>query len=284
MLNPFRRKRSIWFWYDWYVGQLGKVSKRSIQQRHTVFFHLDAWLNGRDLLRVKATDLPSFERHLRVGRTAASVRVYMVVTKHLFSLLQKHGHIRRSPFDNYKMPKKVKTQHRQYDYAEVVPRLLAACEDDRERLIITLAVMTGARLSELTGMKWSDVDFANQCIRVIGKGDKYREIIISERLEDELAKNRNGCPYILRNAKTGKGMVPDTAYQIVKMVAARAGIPKLSPHDLRRIYAGEFLRLGKDPACLQEQLGHSDISTTLSCYTVPTKKKKQEIVDQFELR
>ncbi len=165
-----------------------------------------------------------------------------------------------------------------------MPKLLDACQDERQHLIIILAVLTGARITELTRMKWDDVDLDNGCIRVVGKGEKYREIIIAKRLEDELERSRNGTPYIIKNmVSSDTPLAPDTAYYIIKKIAKRAGIPALSPHDLRRLYAGEFLRLGKDPACLQEQLGHSDISTTLSCYCVPSKRKKQDIVNGFEL-
>ena len=281
----FRRKRSVWYWRDWYVRQLGSVAKNTIKARHGAFQNLEEWLNGRDLLKVKPGDLSEFERYLGQGRKASTVHVNFVILKHFFTLLVRYRHLKRSPFKSYKMPKKPKTQHRQYDFKEVVPRLLAACKNEEERLVIVLAVMTGARREELAGMKWEDVDFTNGCIRVVGKGDKYREIVISGRLEDELRRNRNGTPFILKTPDTGDGGVaPVTVYFVIRKVARRAGIPKLTPHDLRRIYAGEFLRLGKDPACLQEQLGHSDIRTTLECYCVPTKKKKQAIVDGFELR
>lgn len=283
MFNIFRRKRSLWYWHSWYLSQLGQVSENTIQTRHAVFVNLEIWLQGRDILKVRSHDLPAFERFLSQNCAASSIHHYFVSVKYFFSLLVKHKHLKRSPFDDYKMPKKPKTAHRQYDFGEVVPRLLAACKNKRERFVIILAVMTGARIAELARMQWEDVDFDNGYIRVVGKGDKYREIVISEHLKGELQKNKNGSAYLIKNSRTGEQVQAESAHQTIKVVAKRAGIPKLTPHDLRRIYAGEFLRLGKDPSCLQEQLGHSDISTTLECYCVPTKSKKQEIVNGFEL-
>lgn len=112
-------------------------------------------------------------------------------------------------------------------------------------------------------------------------------IILGEDLLSMLEQSRNGGGYVIKSFARGSSggcLSPGTVYKFIKKIAIRAGYPKLKPHDLRRIYAGEFLRLSKDPASLKEQLGHSDISTTLSCYTVPTKKKKQPIVNGFELR
>ncbi len=280
----FRRKRSTGYWFEWYTGRLGSVAQNTQYARHATFYSLDKWLDGRNLLKVTPFDLPDFEKFLRQSRKASTTHIYFVVVKHFFTLAVRYKQLKRSPFEGYKMPPKAKTQHRQFDYRETVPRLLAACNDDKERLIISLGCMTGLRCAELANLTWGSVLLDEGKLFFTGKGNKDREVIISNELVEILRHNHNGSRFVISGFKTESGGVSSNwLYQVVKKIAKRGGFPGLTTHDLRRIYAGEFLRLGNDPACLQEQLGHSDISTTLSCYTVPSKKKKQDIVDQFEL-
>ena len=64
-------------------------------------------------------------------------------------------------------------------------------------------------------------------------------------------------------------------YQICKKLCARAGIPRFSPHDLRRTFAGDMLDAGADVALVQQLMGHSSVATTVGYDRRPEAAKRR---------
>ena len=69
-------------------------------------------------------------------------------------------------------------------------------------------------------------------------------------------------------------------YQIVKALAAEAGVPpdRVSPHVLRHAFATHLLEGGADLRALQSMLGHADIATT-EIYTHVDASRLVELVN-----
>ena len=125
----------------------------------------------------------------------------------------------------------------------------------------------GLRVSELVGLRLSDLFFKEELIRVVGKGNKerlvpinslarkminiYREEVrihlpIKKGSEDILFLNRRG-------AALSRGMI----FNLVKDAAASAGIRKnISPHTFRHSFATHLVKHGADLRAVQEMLGH----------------------------
>lgn len=150
---------------------------------------------------------------------------------------------------------------------------LSKAEGHRNRAIIETLFSCGLRVSELIGLKISDIYFDDEYIRVIGKGDKQRLVPISGKAIKEIKNyliTRNQLPKIDKEFsdilflnRRGRALTRVMIFTIIKGTAKLAGISKnVSPHTLRHSFATELINRGADLRAIQDMLGHESINTT----------------------
>ena len=129
--------------------------------------------------------------------------------------------------------------------------------------ILFLVMYTcGLRISEALNLRPSDIDFERNCIRVLGKGKKTREVpiigFLARDLQGHILKPQK---YVFE--KNGKAISARTVQLLTKKTAVLAGIQKnVTPHTLRHSFATHLLANGSDLRSIQTLLGHSSLSTT----------------------
>lgn len=162
-----------------------------------------------------------------------------------------------------------------------VNRLLEAESGDtpqsiRNRAILELFYATGARVSEVVGLKLFDVDLLERTIRLFGKGSKQRMTPLGRAAVEALTLYLNGTRNILsvRNrqgvdpgwlflSRTGRKLLRENVFRVVKAAAAKAGIAKnVYPHLLRHSFATHMLEGGANLRAVQMLLGHASLETT----------------------
>lgn len=141
----------------------------------------------------------------------------------------------------------------------------------RDRVILETLFGTGIRLSELLNLKDADVDFYNDSVRVLGKGNKERIIPITKHLVDQLKsyllsksmQNFNNKIGALFVTDKGVGVHRKFIYDMVKKYLAFVTTQdKRSPHVLRHSYATSLLNRGADLNAIKELLGHASLAAT----------------------
>ena len=152
---------------------------------------------------------------------------------------------------------------------------------------------TGLRVSELVGLKISNVNLEAGYVRMVGKGSKERMVPMgSKALETlkeylfegrpRLAKNRSST-YLFLNSRGGP-MTRQGFWKIIKKYGRRAGIKnEITPHKLRHSFASHLLEGGADLRSVQVMLGHADISTT-QIYTHITGERLKQIHEKYHPR
>jgi integrase/recombinase XerD len=163
----------------------------------------------------------------------------------------------------------------------------------RDCAILEILYSTGARVSEVIGINFSDIatqDLEGERISVVklrGKGSKERIVPLGKfafaALDEYLvrtkpllaAKNAKSESALFLNSR-GKRLSRQSAWQIVLDAAHATGLEgKVSPHVFRHSYATHLLDGGADIRVVQELLGHSSVTTT-QIYTLITIDKVRE--------
>lgn len=177
---------------------------------------------------------------------------------------------------------------------EEIDRIIAAIdptkrEAARDNAIIEVLYGCGLRVSELTNLKFSDIYWDEEFIKVTGKGDKQRLAPISpialKRLREYLPFRssvdiKRGEEDFLFVTKRGKHMSRITVFHIIKELAEKAGITKtISPHTFRHSFATHMLERGANLRAIQCMLGHESISTTEIYTHLDTTTLRYEILE-----
>jgi integrase/recombinase XerD len=163
----------------------------------------------------------------------------------------------------------------------------------RDRALLELLYATGARVSEVAGLKIKDVNFTVGYVRCFGKGSKERIVplgktaanVIGQYLSDLRPKlTKPFSPENLFLSRTGRAMDRINLWRVVKKYALRAGMSKnLTVHTLRHCFATHLLSGGMDLRYLQEILGHADIRTT-QIYTHVDNERLRSVHKKFHPR
>ncbi len=163
----------------------------------------------------------------------------------------------------------------------------------RNKVMYRLMLNTGLRVSEVTALRWNNIDFdSNKLMVREGKGAKDRTLWISEDISEDLREWRDRqaeelgerSKYVfttMREGKSGNRLSIQQVWETLKTYVRKAGIEKnVSPHTLRHTFATDLYRETKDIRLVQKALGHSDLSTTM-IYTHIVDDELEEALKNF---
>lgn len=156
-----------------------------------------------------------------------------------------------------KYPQKVKKEHAYLDTAQIVA-LIEAAQGDSAEVPILLAVWLGLRQSEIFGLHWDAIDFANKKISIERAvvQDEHNQFVEKQETKNASSRRVLSCPdYILNKIRQMQPekdlrigsvftMYPSSLYKHLKKISAAAGIPFVGVHGLRHTNASVMLSLG----------------------------------------
>ena len=159
----------------------------------------------------------------------------------------------------------------------------------RNNVIVEVLYGCGLRVSELVNLKLSNIYEKEQCLRVIGKGDKERWVPINPRALDMMLAYIHNVrshievkpgeeKYVFLNRR-GSHLSRNFVFMFLQQAVSEAGIQKhVSPHSLRHSFATELVENGADLRAVQEMLGHESISTTEIYLHLDRQHLREEIL------
>ncbi|MEP2935713.1 MAG: site-specific tyrosine recombinase XerD [Gilvibacter sp.] len=171
---------------------------------------------------------------------------------------------------------------------------LSKPQGERNRAMLETLYGCGLRVSELIGLKLSDMFFDEGFIKVTGKGDKQRFVPISPttikfirvykdqvRVHQTIQKNHEDTLFLNRR---GAGLTRAMIFTIIKNLCEKIGLDKtVSPHTFRHSFATHLLENGADLRAIQQMLGHESITTT-EIYMHVDRSHLSEIMRNFHPR
>ncbi len=168
---------------------------------------------------------------------------------------------------------------------------LSTPEGERNRTIVEVLYSCGLRVSELCGLRRTDVFLDEGILRIVGKRRKERIVplgaVVRRRLRLYLQHVRPAFPtkgpaadYVFVS-KRGRPLSRVMVFYIIKEAARKAGIQKeVSPHTLRHTFATHLLEGGADLRIIQALLGHASLTTT-EVYTHVSRQMLKETLEAY---
>ncbi len=154
---------------------------------------------------------------------------------------------------------------------EEVTQLIHAARTPGERILLMTLYATGARNSELTHLKVTDIDSQRMVVHIrCGKGRKDRDVMLSPKLLTALRTDwrfyhRKSSTWLFpSNYRKDRPIDTKTVWHACQKAAQRAGLQKrVHPHTLRHCFATHLYEAGTDLRAIQVLLGHEDLKDTL---------------------
>lgn len=234
--------------------------------------------------------LKDYTDYLRdLGRADTTISRNIASMKAFFTYCEEYGYVRVSVAAKLKAPKIKKK----------IPEILSVSDVDallktpsgnspkelRDKAMLEILYATGMRVSELIGLKTSDLSLENECLmchdrtkdRIIPFGSEAKKALVlylkNGRLN--LIEDSENNDILFPNC-SGKSMSRQGFWKIIKQYGKKAGINgEITPHTLRHSFASHLVENGADLKAVQEMLGHSDISTTHMYLNTGSKRLRE---------
>jgi len=293
----------------------------TITSRQTVSQYFDYWLASvRNSVRPRAYE--SYDLNVRrmkplIGKSRLSSLSPAMVERSYAELLEQelsrrsvvqvhtvlHNALKKAvrwrligqnPTEAVSVPRPERTEMQTLSEDEVRTLFSSTLNEPLHALWVLLAT-TGLRLGEALGLKWEDIDFANQRLTVRralqrqkGKGlmlvepktsksrrtvyfpsgtcealREHRRLQVGERLEAHAWYEND----LLFCRHDGTPLEPANVTKVFQRSLNNVGLKKLRLHDLRHTAASLHLARGENPKVVQEMLGHSTIAVTMDIYS-----------------
>lgn len=182
---------------------------------------------------------------------------------------------------------------------EEIEKLISATDENtdlakRNRCMIEVLYGCGLRVSELTELQISNINFKENYLKIQGKGDKVRFVPLADYTADFIKNyinnirskqkiNPKHSDILFLNSR-GAQISRQMVFLIIKEIVRKADIQKnISPHTFRHSFATHLLQNGADLRFIQEMLGHSSITTT-EIYTHLNTEELHETILKYHPR
>jgi integrase/recombinase XerD len=275
------------------------LSRNTLESYRRDLAQFSVWLekSGKVLLDAQQADI---ERYLAVRfplSKARSISRLVASLRRLYRYLLRESRIKTDPTLQIASPKLPRSLPKSLGEDEVVALLNAPDSDQllglRDRAMLETLYATGLRVSELVGLKVSEVSLQEGVVRATGKGSKTRLVPLGEEALDWISRYLGESRLLILEGRLsdslfvtqrGSAMTRQAFWYLIKRYARLAGITKpMSPHVLRHAFATHLLNHGADLRVVQMLLGHADISTT-QIYTHVARERLKQLHAQHHPR
>ena len=209
-------------------------------------------------------------------RSNRTLQKYLVVLHGVFKRAMKVYGLPRNPLDTVERPRLARRAGIDVFSGEEVMALVRAADNDQDGMLYLTAAFTGLRLGELLALRWEDVDFKADAIRVrrnwtagkegTPKSGRGRAVPMMDEVAQALArlgqrKRFTGDQDLVFCDALGRHLAYKSLSERYKTALERAGLRRLRFHDLRHTFGTHAIRAA-DPREVMEWMGHADIQTT----------------------
>lgn len=229
----------------------------------------------------------------RQGQSSRSLARLLSSVRGLYRYLNQERLCEHDPATGLSAPRGERRLPRLLDTDRAMQLLDGGVEDDfiarRDQAMLELFYSSGLRLSELVGLNLEQLDLPAGLVRVLGKGNKARELPVGSKAHEALqawlplralANPSDSAVFI---GQQGRRLGARAVQMRVRQAGVRELGQHLHPHMLRHSFASHMLESSQDLRSVQELLGHADIGTT-QIYTHLDFQHLAKVYDQAHPR
>lgn len=275
------------------IFEKGVASNTSQAYVRDVEFFINVALDkGWEMETISLQNMESYLQQINEKGGAKSSQARMISSiRSFFDFLVLYDHLSNSVMDRIESPK-IGRKIPDVLSEEEMERILSSITLDkwigyRNRAMIETLYSCGLRVSELVGIRISDLFFEEGFLRVFGKGNKERLVPVSQPMVDSVKRYLEERRGMKTSSDTlfvnnrAKKLSREMIFMIVKKIVKEAGISKsISPHTFRHSFATALIKGGADIRVVQDMLGHESILTT-EIYTHLDTRHKRGVLESF---
>ena len=247
--------------------------------------HIAPFFGSRDLAKIEPEDI---ERYIAVKRRTLAIKTirnHLGTMHSVFELGLRKQWCQKNPVKLADRPviKKTETRIKFLEQSELEKVVLTRYPKDAfggiEPTLYLTAAMTGLRQGELLGLRWRDVDFDAQRVRVVApyvrgefndpkSEDSGRSVPMAVRVADALAVLRERSLYrtdselVFAHPESGQPLDRSKLVRRFKNALQRAGVRRVTFHELRHTFGTRMAAAGVPLRTIQHWMGHADAKTT----------------------
>ena len=233
--------------------------------------------SGKSFIELTTFDIKKYFMTLQMdGLKLSTLNNKRLYFSSFFEFLYDEGIRKDNPMKRIEPFKEPKIQRHAYSIADI-ESLRGNCENIRDRTIIEFFLATGLRVSEVTQLRVRDLDMRNKKIKVVGKGNKEREVFYNELAEFYLHKylawriQHEGISerelldrYLFASLKAPYKKLDNNGIRaLMKRMGRQSHVENVHPHRFRRTFATSAISRQMPIEKLRSMLGHEKIETTL---------------------
>ncbi|MEX2577605.1 MAG: site-specific tyrosine recombinase/integron integrase [Verrucomicrobiales bacterium] len=283
-----------------YLSVEKNCSHRTLANYHHAIVRFRTWHpRFRNWEKVDAEDFRDYLFDcMKEGRARSTVRLHFAALRSFYKYLTRREGLAVNPVLEVQLPKaekKLPIVLNQKQVAELLelplkieqPKQAPPWTAQRDAAILELFYSSGVRLAELAAMNVEDFDLHEECVRVLGKGNKERICPVGTPAAEAIHAYRNKARVMagaLFVSKLRRRLTMRAVSDIFKKYHALSDIPQnVSPHKLRHSFATHLLDHGADLRSVQSLLGHASLSTT-QIYTHVSIERMKRVYEQTHPR
>ena len=233
--------------YEYVINHLTRDLQTPI--RNITVYHLRRWIAKEQ------------ERGISDGTLEGQREVFSA----FFGWLWREGLIEKNPVNNLGAIKVQKKILKAYDPVEI-ENLKSVCCSLRDIAIVCFLLATGCRISEVTSLDKTKLDFVGKEVTVLGKGNKERIVYFDDvtamHLQRYLDDRTDDNPALFVGRRNER-LTPNGIRRMLNRLAAAAGVEHVHPHKFRRTLATTLIAHGMPIQEVAAILGHEKLDTTM---------------------
>lgn len=246
--------------------KLEGLSPKTLDNYRLFLIKLDMYFT-KPCSTISTMDLRMFLAILGKGKQASTINGYITSLKGFFGWLQNEEYLIKNPAAKLKQTKVPRVILQGYK-AENLEKLREACRSEKEKCLFELLDSTACRISELDNIRLEDINWQEQSIKVLGKGNKERMVYFSTKaklhIQAYLNTRKGESDYLFISDRGVHGHIKVRALQlIIAKIQDRSGVEeRVHCHKFRRTGATRLLNQGMRIEGVQGILGHTTPATT----------------------